>query len=107
MLDDTKPDERFMGIEAGIAWREVADLSVFYIDRGMSPGMNAARIKAHQAGWRYEFRSLDPYREDQLRSDPDAMVCSNGKVTTVKLRLDTKEPEAAMAAPGLRRHRPF
>lgn len=42
ILDDTKPDERKLGIAAGLAWRGVADYSVFYIDYGMTPGMEAA-----------------------------------------------------------------
>lgn len=42
VLDDLKPDERKLGIEAGLAWVEVADLHVFYIDRGISEGMKEA-----------------------------------------------------------------
>lgn len=43
MLDDTKPAERKLGIAAGLAWRGVADYSVFYVDYGWTPGMAAAR----------------------------------------------------------------
>jgi hypothetical protein len=39
VLDDTIPEERAMGIAAGLAWKEVADLHVFYVDLGYSPGM--------------------------------------------------------------------
>jgi hypothetical protein len=39
ILDDTIPEERQLGINAGLAWKSVADLHVFYIDLGMSPGM--------------------------------------------------------------------
>lgn len=73
-----------MGIEAGLAWRPVADASVFYIDRGMSGGMNAARLKAMQAGSKIIFRSLDPLKQAHLHDDPDPQVFSNGKVTTVR-----------------------
>lgn len=39
ILDDTKPDERTQGIHAGFAWREIADATIFYMDRGWSQGM--------------------------------------------------------------------
>jgi len=42
ILDDAVPDERMRGINAGIAWKEVADLQVFYIDYGYSNGMKFA-----------------------------------------------------------------
>ena len=43
VLDDTTPEERELGIEAGLAWMCVADLHVFYVDYGMSSGMEYAR----------------------------------------------------------------
>jgi len=42
VLDDTKPNERSMGINAGLSWLSVADLHVFYVDYGMSKGMQEA-----------------------------------------------------------------
>jgi len=42
ILDDAVPDERMRGINAGLAWKEVADLQVFYIDYGYSNGMKFA-----------------------------------------------------------------
>ena len=42
ILDDDKPEERRLGIEAGLAWYDVADAVVFYVDLGWSPGMEAA-----------------------------------------------------------------
>ena len=46
VLDDTLPEERLLGIDAGLAWASVADVQVFYIDRGWSAGMTAARDRA-------------------------------------------------------------
>lgn len=44
VLDDTAPEERALGIAAGLAWRTVPGvLPVFYVDRGWSRGMLAAR----------------------------------------------------------------
>jgi hypothetical protein len=45
VLDDQVPDQRRRGIEAGFAWRNVAELVVFYEDLGWSRGMEAARTK--------------------------------------------------------------
>lgn len=42
ILDDNIPDERMQGINAGLAWKEVADLQVFYVDYGISKGMQYA-----------------------------------------------------------------
>ena len=39
VLDDTIPAEREHGIQAGFAWREMADATVVYTDRGISRGM--------------------------------------------------------------------
>ena len=59
ILNDDVPEERKMGIEAGLAWMEVADASVFYTDCGWSSGMLAAleRCKARD-GYVYEMRSI-------------------------------------------------
>jgi len=43
VLDDDDPEQRAAGIAAGMAWHVVADLVVFYVDRGWSTGMLAAR----------------------------------------------------------------
>lgn len=42
VLDDTIPEEREQGINAGLEWRLVARGAVFYIDFGYSSGMEAA-----------------------------------------------------------------
>ena len=44
VLDDGIKAERMQGINAGLAWLEVVNLHVFYIDYGMSKGMEYARI---------------------------------------------------------------
>jgi hypothetical protein len=54
--------ERQLGIGAGLAWLPVATASVFYLDRGWSPGMEAALEAARAAGVVIEFRTLDPVR---------------------------------------------
>jgi hypothetical protein len=66
ILDDTVPEERSLGIDAGLAWREVAHGSVVYVDRGISSGMQYGIDKARSAGKSVEFRSIDP----EVKLDP-------------------------------------
>jgi hypothetical protein len=58
ILNDDIPEERTLGINAGLAWSKVAHQAVFYIDFGYSPGMLAA-VKRHQAEGTYiEYREI-------------------------------------------------
>ena len=59
VLDDDIPEERAWGIDAGLAWRRVAEGSVVYIDRGISTGMEYGIKAARDAGLPVEFRSLE------------------------------------------------
>lgn len=58
VLDDEIPRERALGIDAGLAWRKVADLAVFYVDRGWSGGMESARKLYRAEGFPFVERSL-------------------------------------------------
>lgn len=59
VLNDRDPSERQHGIEAGLAWGDVADAVVVYIDRGISGGMKQG-IKRHKAAGRViEERRLE------------------------------------------------
>lgn len=58
VLDDNVPEERAWGIRAGIEWTRVADATIFYIDRGWSGGMIAAREACEITGRTYEIRTL-------------------------------------------------
>lgn len=58
ILRDGVARERRWGIEAGLAWREVAQASVIYIDRGISPGMYLGIEAAERLGIPVERRSL-------------------------------------------------
>jgi hypothetical protein len=51
--------ERQLGIAAGLAWLSKANASVFYLDRGMSEGIDAAWDAANRAGVPIEYRMLD------------------------------------------------
>lgn len=60
ILRDDVEEERALGIAAGLAWRDVADYSVFYTDRGWSRGMLAALDNCLHEERLYKFRVLVP-----------------------------------------------
>lgn len=64
VLDDKDPEERELGMRAGFAWRDAAELTVFYIDRGFSGGMIRALRECLDRDYPYEFRSVHerPYQ---------------------------------------------
>lgn len=66
VLDDKLEHERQMGIDAGLAWRDVAQATVVYTDHGMSAGMRYGIGRAEAAGVPVEYRSLNG------RSDSEA-----------------------------------
>jgi hypothetical protein len=60
ILDDRIPVERSMGIHAGLEWRLVAEAAVFYVDYGISSGMNEAGLIYRDEGIPYETRTIGP-----------------------------------------------
>ena len=58
VLDDAKPEERALGIEAGFCWAKKADATVVYMDLGFSKGMHAGIWNATLAFRPCEYRSL-------------------------------------------------
>lgn len=58
VLDDTIPEERTMGIEAGLEWRNATDTTVVYLDRGISSGMIYGVEKARNDGKTIVYRRL-------------------------------------------------
>lgn len=60
ILDDDRPEERQLGIDAGLAWRTVAEATVVYTDRGISGGMRYGIDKATETGIPVEYRTLSP-----------------------------------------------
>ena len=59
ILDDTDPEERQWGIDAGLAWKGVADASVIYMDKGITEGMRYGIITAQWAGVPVEYRRIE------------------------------------------------
>lgn len=58
ILDDTIPEERQHGIDAGLAWRRVADMSAVYVDRGISRGMRYGIAAAEKSGLKLVYRQI-------------------------------------------------
>lgn len=58
ILNDSDPDERAHGINAGHAWFHGAHAVVVYTDRGISPGMKAGISTAEFHGVPVEYRKL-------------------------------------------------
>lgn len=58
ILDDTKPEERKLGMNAGFVWNELAERVVVYTDRGVSKGMEAGVALAQERGIPVEYRKL-------------------------------------------------
>ncbi len=58
VLDDTVPEERALGMNAGFAWRCRAAKTVVYTDRGISGGMRLGIEVAHDLGHPIEYREL-------------------------------------------------
>lgn len=59
VLDDADRDQRELGIAAGYEWMMMADMVVFYVDRGFSPGMLRALDRVRTLGLPHSFRSLE------------------------------------------------
>lgn len=58
ILKDSIPEERQWGIDAGLAWRKVADASIVYKDYGITQGMSYGIQAAREAGIEVLFRSI-------------------------------------------------
>lgn len=59
ILEDRNPEERKLGIEAGLAWGPVAEATVVYTNRGVTSGMKEGIERAIEEGRRVEYRELE------------------------------------------------
>lgn len=59
VLDDGIPEERQLGIDAGLQWARVAECAVFYVDRGWSPGMQFAHFQFRANDFPTEVRTIE------------------------------------------------
>lgn len=61
ILNDYVPSERQWGIDAGLAWKKVANGSVVYVDFGITRGMHYGIEAAKAAGLEVEYRYIYDY----------------------------------------------
>ena len=64
VLDDTVAADRKRGIDAGLAWGDVADAVVVYTDHGISRGMAYGIDRHKHAGRTIEYRTIGQDRRD-------------------------------------------
>lgn len=57
-LDDNIPEERELGINAGLLWAKKADLTVVYTDYGISEGMKHGIMNAMYEGRTIDYRRI-------------------------------------------------
>jgi hypothetical protein len=58
ILNDDIPHERQWGIDAGLAWKSVAEATVVYTDCGVTKGMEYGIEAAKVGGIPVEYRSI-------------------------------------------------
>lgn len=58
ILDDLKPNERLLGIDAGLHWGEMAQKTVVYTDLGISKGMQYGIDAAVKSKRSIEYRDI-------------------------------------------------
>lgn len=61
ILNDDIPEERNLGIEAGLAWGKHASKTVVYTNLGITAGMQKGIQRAKQEGREIEYRELDSW----------------------------------------------
>ena len=78
ILDDDIPEERALGIEAGLIWGECADQVCVYVDRGMTKGMIKGVERAREEGREIVFRSLVSGEEVDIETLKSSLSCAFG-----------------------------
>ena len=91
VLNDKILSERMLGIEAGFAWKAVADSTVVYVNRQISTGMHLGIRKAIALGQGVEYRKLSGYENKIIWPTICTFtgVSGAGKSTIVKKLLET------------------
>lgn len=89
LLDDV-PEERKLGIQAGFEWRKVADLTIFYLDLGVSSGMRLGFDHCMRHNLLFEVRAfLDRDASYLIKSfDAEKFVSYNDAAGEIITRLD-------------------
>lgn len=86
VLVDDVPEERRLGIEAGLAWARHGAASVVYVDLGVSSGMRQGIVHAHGHGRPVEVRRLPEWM----------LVGAVGAERAAQCRADAARVDAAL-----------
>lgn len=96
ILDDKIPEERALGIESGFAWKEVADSTVVYVNRGISKGIHLGIRKTISFGQPFEYRVLPNY-PNVIQSKILTLTGASGAGKTAIIRAFLKQnPESKL-----------
>ena len=63
ILNDTIPEERTQGIDAGLVWGATADATIVYTDYGISRGMEYGIARAEKEKRPIEYREIGKNKE--------------------------------------------
>lgn len=81
VLDDSKPEERKLGLMCGLLWIPACDYGIFYTDRGWSSGMLESLIDVYlDIGFNFRLRSLEGKSAIRL---PTPALCDSALATKI------------------------
>jgi hypothetical protein len=100
VLDDNIPSERALGISAGLAWRQAAEATAVYYDRGISKGMAFGIEDANESVRPVEFRSLYGAAAPLLNGGRGRM---NAILTITRQRESVSSARQKLASMGFRK----
>lgn len=92
-LDDDVPEERDLGIEAGLTWGRFAHRSAIYVDCGISPGMQRGIRRAQAERRTVELRRLpewcngDPPLSSHEVQLPRSSLAALANVSAIELAI--------------------
>lgn len=88
VLRDHIKEERKLGIQAGFFWRDVAEQTNFYIDLGMTPGMNQGIDDCEAKGKPYKVRHLPADLWEEFQE-----ACESVGIITLAKMVDVDSPK--------------
>jgi glutaredoxin len=91
VLDDNIPEQRQLGIEAGLAWRKVAEKSVVYIDYGISKGMQYGINLAIKENITIEYRKIRENKMYTVWTKDNCSYCYKAKELLKKHNIPFEE----------------
>jgi len=88
VLRDEVPEDRKLGIEAGFYWREVAEQTNFYVDFGITPGMDLGIKDCDEKNNPYEIRTLPKDLWNRF-----VLICKSKEYKIPKTEIERKDKQ--------------